>query len=368
MSGVGATNGVGATTGIGGQLYGPMTQIIDNSAATLAQLDKLTEQSSTGLISQTYAGLGAGAAQTVLSVAPQIATANAQIAAINATTGPMTVQQNALTAISSLTSGIVSQLSSLSTLDSSGAAGVAAAAQSALVQVATLLDTQDGDDYVFGGQDSGEPPVPNPAAIPSSGFFTQIQSAVANLAGNGAAATSAAVLGIASSNAAGTTPFSPGLTAGPGLPAITLGDGQQVTTGIAANSNAFVTSAGTGTTSTGSYMRDILAGLASIASLAPAQIGGTGFQSFLQSTLTSLRNANDSLNQDAGVLGNTQTALTAEATSLGTTVTALTNQVSNADSVDAAATITQISSVQTALESSYQMIAGMKTLNLAYYL
>ncbi len=365
MSGVSPTGTAGA---ISGQSYGPMTQIIENSGATLARLDRLTEQSSTGLISQSYAGLGAGPAQTVLSVAPQIATANAQIAAINATTGPMTVRQDALTAISSLTTGIVSQLSGISTLDSSGAAGVIAATQAALVQVATLLDTQDGDVYVFGGQDSGEPPVPDPDNIASSGFYSQIQSAVAGLAGNGAAATTASVLGVAGSNAAGTTPFSAGLTTAAGLPSLTLGDGQQVTTGIAANSNAFVATAGTGTTSTGSYMRDILAGMASIASLTPAQIGGAGFQSFLQTTESSLRNANDSLNQDAGVLGNTQSALTAQASGLGSTVTALTSQISNADSVDAAATISQISSVQTALQSSYQLIAGMKSMNLANYL
>jgi flagellar hook-associated protein 3 FlgL len=365
MSGVGAA---GVTGSISGQLYGPMTQIIDNAAATLARLNTLTEQSSTGLVSQTYAGLGAGAAQTVLSVAPQVASANAQIAAINATTGPMTVQQNALTAISSITTGIVSQLSGLGTLDSSGAAGVIAATQAALVQVATLLDTQDGGTYVFGGQDSGEPPVPNPDTIAGSGFYTQIQAAVAGLAGNGAAATTAAVLGVAGSNAAGTTPFAAGLAAAAGLPTLTLGNGQQVTTGIAANSNGFVTTPGAGATSTGSYMRDILAGLASIASLTPAQIGGAGFQSFLQTTETSMRNANDSLNQDAGVLGNTQAALATQATGLGATVTALTNQVSNADTVDAAATISQISSVQTALQSSYQLIATMKTLNLASYL
>lgn len=361
-------SGVGATGAISGQLYGPLTQIIENSAATLARLNTLTEQSSTGLISQTYAGLGPGAAQTVLSVAPQVASANAQIAAINASIGPMTVQQNALTAINSITTGIVAQLSGLSTLDSAGAAGVIAATQAALVQVATLLDTQDGDVYVFGGQDSGEPPVPDPDAIASSGFYTQIQSAVAGLAGNGAAATTAAVLSVAGSNTAGTTPFSAGLTAAAGLPTLTLGNGQQVATGIEANSNGFVTTAGAGSTSTGSYMRDILAGLASIASLTPAQIGGPGFQSFLQTTETSMRNANDSLNQDAGVLGNTQTALAAQATGLGASVTALTNQVANADSVDAAATISQISSVQTALQSSYQLIATMKALNLASYL
>lgn len=353
---------------ISGLTYGPMTQIIENSSATLQQLDQFTEQASTGLVAQTYAGLGPGAAQTVLSVSPQISSANAQISEISAATGPMSVQQDALTQISAITSGVVAQLSSLGTLGASGASAVIDNAQSALQQVAELLDTQDGDSYVFGGQDSGQAPVPDPQAIASSGFFTQIQSAIAGLPSNGAAATSAAILGIAGSNAAGTTPFAAGLGASPGLPSVTLANGQQVTTGIAANSNAFVTSAGAGTTSTGSYMRDILAGLASIAALTPSQIGTGNFSTFLQSTQSSLQNANDKLNDDAGVLGNLQTQLTTQSSNLQTTVTALTTQVSNADSVNTAATLSQLSSVQTALESSYQIIASMKTLNLAYYL
>ena len=351
--------------GISGQAYGAMTQIIDNATATATQLDQLTEQSSSGLIAQNYAGLGGGAAATVLSVSPQISAANAQISEIDAVTGPMTTQTNALTEISSVVTGVVSQLSSLNTLDASSAGTVIGAAQSALQEVAGLLDSQDGDDYVFGGQDSGQAPVPDPGSITSSGFFSQIQAAVASLSGNGAAATFASVLGIGSSNASGTTPFAVGLS-GAGLPSVTLGNGQQVTTGIAANSNGFVTSAGT--SSTGSYMRDILAGLASIASLSPSQVGDGEFSGFLTSVQTTLTNANDTLNEDAGVLGNTQTQLSDTSTSLQGTVTALTNQVANADSVNAAATLTQLSAVQTSLESSYQLIASMKTLNLAYYL
>jgi flagellar hook-associated protein 3 FlgL len=355
-------------SGISGQSYGPMTPIIENASQTAQRLDKLTEQASSGLVSQTYSGLGSAAATIVLTVSPQISAANAQISAINAVTGPMTVQQNALSEISSITSGVVSQLGSLNTLESSAAGSVIDAAQSALQEVASLLNSQDGDAYVFGGQDSGQAPVPDASNMTSSGFYTQIQSAVANLSGNGAAATFAAVLGIASSDASGTTPFAAGLTAATGLPSVTLANGSQVATGIAANSDGFVTSAGAGTTSTGAYMRDILAGLASIASLSPAQISGSEFSGFLSSVRSSLTSANDTLNDDAGVLGNAQTQLSDQATSLQSTVTALTNQVANADSVDTAATLTQLSSVQTALQSSYQLIAGMKTLNLAYYL
>ncbi len=369
MSGLlGTVSNASMTLSISGQSYGQMSPIVENAMATAQRLDLLTEQSSSGLISQTYSGLGAAAATTVLTVSPQISSANAQISEINAVTGPMSVQQNALTSISSLVSGVTSQFASLNTLDSNAVGVVIADAQSALQQVSGLLNTQDGNNYVFGAQDSGEAPVPDASSISSSGFYTQIQSAVASLSASGAAATMSAILGIGSSNAAGTSPFSSGLNASPGLPSVSLSGGEQVTTGIAANSNAFVSSTGIGTTSTGSYMRDILAGLASVASLSPSQIGSADFSSFMSGISTMLRNANGALNADAGALGNVQTALNSKTTGLQNTVTALTNQVANADSVDPASVLSQISSVQTALQSSYQIIASMKTLNLAYYL
>ncbi len=52
------------------------------------------------------------------------------------------------------------------------------------------------------------PPVPDPDNILSTGFFSQISSAVAGLTTNGAAATIASTLATASSNAAGISPFS----------------------------------------------------------------------------------------------------------------------------------------------------------------
>ena len=39
---------------------------------------------------------------------------------------------------------------------------IAASARDALGQVAGLLDTQDGGVYVFAGQDTANPPVPDP--------------------------------------------------------------------------------------------------------------------------------------------------------------------------------------------------------------
>ena len=91
-----------------------------------------------------------------------------------------------------------------------------------------------GPTYVFGGTDSANPPVPDAAGITSSPFYTLIGAAVTGLAANGAAATTAATLAVASSDAPGTTPFSgpPGQA-----PTLDLGAGAPVQVGLLANAN-----------------------------------------------------------------------------------------------------------------------------------
>ena len=71
-------------------------------------------------------------------------------------------------------------------------------------------------------------------------FYTQIGTAVAGLAANGAAATAASTLATAASNAAGTTPF-----AGSGtVPTLDLGTGAPVQVGLLANANTLAVSGG----------------------------------------------------------------------------------------------------------------------------
>lgn len=359
----------GSISGLGGGSFGLMQQLIAGATATKARLDQLTMQSSTGYVASTYAGLDAaspGTATTALAVAPQIAGITNTIANLNAVTGRMGVQQTALSSISTIASSFMGQLLSVGGGTPQAMDTLAASARQALAQVAGLLDTQSGSVYVFGGQNSDTPPVPNPNDITSSGFFTNIQAAVASLATNGAAATEAATLATASSNAAGVTPFAAGLGAAPALPQVATGNGTMATVGIAANANGFVASAGTDTT--GSYMRDIMRGLATIGSLTSSQVGSANFQGFAQATAASMKNAVTALSQDAGVLGNTQAALASQATGLQQTSTALTNQLAGADQVNMTSTLANLSSTQTQLQASYQIIAAMKTMSLTQYI
>jgi flagellin-like hook-associated protein FlgL len=74
------------------------------------------------------------------------------------------------------------------------------------------------------------------------------------------------------------------------------------------------------------------------------------------------------MNGDIGVYGDIQSSLTTTQTNLGDTVTTLTTQVSTAQDADMAATLSNLSQVQTQLQASYQLIASMSSLSLAKFL
>ena len=336
--------------------YGILGTLIADSGAVRQRLGTLTQQAGDGLVSDTYAGLGAQAAATSLSLSPAIAHATALQAGIGAATSQLSVAQGALSSISGIASSFYSQTLTLDGVNPGDVDSVAAAARTALAQVAGLLDTKDGDSYVFAGQDSGNPPVPDPDQIASSGFATQIAAAVAGLGASGAPAAIAATLAVGQSNAAGTSPFSAALSQpAAGLAAlrssVSTGDGQRQATGILASGNGAAASAGGSTT--GSYTRDILRGLATLAGLSSAQLGTPGFAAVVGDVRSGLGSAVAALNQDAGILGNQQTQLTATQTQLGDTATTLKAQLSSVQEVDPAQTLTQLTATQTQLQASY---------------
>ena len=271
--------------------------------------------------------------------------------------------QNALTQITSIASSFNSQIASLNNVSPTQIDTVAAGARMALQQMASLLDTTDGGNYVFAGTDSSNPPVPDPEDITTSGFFTQIGTAVAGLSANGAAATAASTLQIASSDTAGTTPFSgpPGQVA-----TLELGASAPVQVGVLANNNTLVTS--TGPSTTGSYMRDIMRGLATLGNLSSTQANDPGFTALVQDTQSSLSGAITAIGQESGALGNIQSSLTAVQTQASETNTALTTQVSSVEDVDMAKTVSSLSQVQTQLSASYKLISEISKMSLVDYL
>jgi flagellar hook-associated protein 3 FlgL len=342
--------------------YGTLGRAVYSAGTVKTQLDTLSGQIASGHVADSYAGLGA-AAQTSVDLRPQLGHLATQQSAIDAVTGKLGVTQSVLTQITSIASSFNAQLASLNNVTPTQIDSLATSAKTAIQQVASLIDSTAGGSYIFAGTDSANPPIPDASNITSSSFYTQIQTAVQGLSANGAATTIATTLGIATSDAAGTTPFSSTLGS---VPTLELGASAPVQVGVLANANSLTVSGGTSTT--GSYMRDILRSLATVANLSSSQANDTGFVALVQDTHNSLSGAITAIGSESGALGNIQSSLKDVQTQAGEANTALTAQVSSVEDVDMAKTISNLSQVQTQLSASYKLISEVSKLSLVDYL
>lgn len=349
--------------------YGVRGSLLAQSAQVRDRLDTLTRQAGNGRVSDTYAGLGGGAA-TSLSLRPALTRIAAWQDNIAALEGRLQATQSSLSAISAIAADFRASTANLNGLSLTQVDSVAAGARDALRQVAGLLNARNGDQYVFAGQDSANPPIPQGEAILASGFVTEIATAVAGLGTNGAAATIAATLATASSNAPGTSPFSTALS----QPASALaalratapvGEQSTISVGILASANADAVSAGG---STGSYARDILRSLATLGALNSSQVGQAGFAELVGDVRATLEGAITALNVDAGILGDRQAGIRASRQRLEETATVLQGQVADVEDVDMAETLSKLALTQTQLQSSYQLLAGLQSLSLTKFL
>jgi len=92
--------------------FAPFGQLIANAEATHTRLNNLTNQASTGLIANNYAGLGSGSSVS-LNLRPQIANLQTWQNNVDAATGRMSVTQSALTQIQSIASNFYAQLNNV---------------------------------------------------------------------------------------------------------------------------------------------------------------------------------------------------------------------------------------------------------------
>ena len=139
-----------------------------------------------------------------------------------------------------------------------------------------------------------------------------------------------------------------------------------VQAGLLANTNTLATSSGSSTT--GSYTRDLLRSLATLASLSSSQVNDPGFSSLISDTQQSLGGAITAMNTEAGAFGDIQSSLSTQSTEIGDEQTALQGQLSSATEVDMASTLSSLTQTQTQLQASYQVIAAAKSMTLANYL
>jgi flagellin-like hook-associated protein FlgL len=199
----------------------------------------------------------------------------------------------------------------------------------------------------------------------------QIAAAVAGLGGGNAAAVAAATKAAAMDDTVGVTPFSAFLsdpaTGGAEPPrAIPTADGERVEYGVLANRNARAVSAGE---TTGSWTRDLLRGLATLAALDPAQAQlGQDFTDLVGTAREGLRSAAGALAVEQGALGQVEARLEAARVRHEEASAVLAGQLAAVEEVDMAETLTRLQATRSQLEASYRAIASLGGLTLAQFL
>ncbi|WPB85186.1 flagellin [Sediminicoccus rosea] len=247
-------------------------------------------------------------------------------------------------------------------------------ARAALVEVAHLLNTRHAGEYLFGGSDLTQPPIPDPEGLATGQMAQDIAAEVAALPLQGTAATIAATRAIAQSNAPGVTPFSDRLAADALLPpeaqearrGVPAADGQMIGYGIIAGRNADAVSRGE---TTGSWARDLMRNLMSLAALAPEQMSDRpAFDAFMGSLRDGLSSAELALGEEAGALGTVEARMEATQRRHDDLSTALSRQLSDIEEVDVADVLVRLQATRNALEASYRALGSMRELTLANFL
>jgi flagellar hook-associated protein 3 FlgL len=148
---------------------------------------------------------------------------------------------------------------------------------------------------------------------------------------------------------------------------VPAGDGTIVPYGIPANRNGAAVSSGE---TTGSWARDLLRGLASIAALTPAQAAASpaDFTAFAATVRDGLRSASGGLADEAGALGFTEARLEDAQTRHTEASTALQAQLAEIEEVDLAEVLTRLQATETTLQASYSAIGRLGSLTLAQFL
>jgi flagellar hook-associated protein 3 FlgL len=341
----------------GGMPSGLLGMLASQSATVRQRMDTLSRQAATGQKSETYAGLGDGA-KISLDLRPQLQRIDTYTSNISQADTKLQMTGSALQQLSDIASNFATQTINMSAQTSPAVDSIAVQARLALQQVQVLLNSQSGGAYLFAGQDSANQPVPDTELAV---FVAAVQAPVVTLTNTNATATAAATL------AAATATTVTAATLGPTRSVIEADDGLDLASGVVAGQNAYAVQSGGG--STGSYVKDLIRGLATLAAMNSGQTAlGNGFTSFVTNIGATLKGAVSAIGTEMAGIGQQQSVLSMHKTALSDTATALNGQISSVEDVDMAATATALSQVQTQLQASYKLIASMQTMSLVGYL
>jgi len=331
-------------------------------AQTQNQLSVLTVESSSG----EYADLGLQLGDQSgyeLSLRSQVDQMQTFTTANNLTVTNLTTAQNAIDSIRTTAKSAVSTLTSLSAGSSGASTTLQNTGTNALQSLIAATNTTSNGQYVFGGENSGVAPMADYFSSATSAAQSAIDTAFQSTFGFAPDSASASTISASDmqtflsgtfadlfSDASWTTDWS---SASDTNVTTQIAPGESATTSTNANQPGF---------------QQLAEGYAML-----AEFGGSSLSSATQQTVitaaTSLINQGlTSLTTTEATLGATQTRVTDANASMSNQLTILQTQIGNLDNIDSEKVATQLNSLQTQLETSYQLTAQLQKMNLAQYL
>ena len=274
----------------------------------------------------------------------------------------MSTAQNALSSILSAAQGAAQSLTT-NNASADGPAIQQSTGQSNLQQLIALANTTGSGGYVFGGENTGQAPLNDYFAQPTSSAKSAVDAAFQ--ANFGFAATSPQVANI---TAAQMQSFLDGPFASQfQSPAW----GANWSTASAANTSSEISPGNTietSTTTNTAGFQQLAQGYTML-----SEFGNIGLSAAAQQTMTSaatsvLSQGASSIIATKAVLGESQNEVTTANSAMSSQMTLLQTELSRTDSVDAAQVATQLSTLSTQLETAYQLTSQIHNLNLAQYL
>lgn len=297
--------------------YGLYSSLALNSNEAQTALSTAAEQESTGLVSQTYAGLGGAATSRLLNL--QSAVADAGTYSANADTAG-TRTQAMYTAVGSMISALTSLKTTISTaLSATDNSTLSSSAESILTDLAADMNTQVGSTYVFSGDKTDTMPV-DLTSYPSS---TPVSSTTTDTS-------------------------------------YYQGDDSVFSTMVSANE-----SINYGVTADNSSFEQALRAAVMVTE---AVTNGTADTTTLQSAYTLASTALDNLSDLQQEISDTSSRLTNVQSNEATFVTQMNSMISDVENVDTAQASASVSEYQTQLEASYSALSVVLKTKLTSYL
>lgn len=270
--------------------------------------------------------------------------------------------QNVMTNLQSTAQNFLNALISSTSQNGTGGS-LQSTAQSALQSLIEELNTSVSGEYIFGGINSGVPPITDYYASPSSANQSAVNSAFSSNFGFSQTSPSVSTITGAQMQSFLTNQFDP-LFSGANWSAdwsqasdttltTQISDTQTVSTSTSANQSAF---------------QDLAEAYTMVANLGTSNLSGDALNTLISNATTLVQQGITGLTALQTSVGLVQNDVTTANTQMSSQMNILTTQINGLESVDPYQASTQVTELQTQLETSYSLTSQLQKLSLVNYI